>query len=53
MHSLIASRLTQDHSEELPRDARDILEIVISKVSRLSGYVAMGVALTGIAFLLF
>lgn len=53
MHSLIASRLAQDTPEDMPRNAHDTLEIFISRLSRLSGYVAMGVALTGIALLLF
>lgn len=54
MHSLIASRLAQRETVEgNRRDARDMLEIVITKLSRLSGYAAMGIALVGIAFLIF
>ncbi|MCP5397796.1 MAG: hypothetical protein R3E11_08625 [Sphingobium sp.] len=54
MHSMIASRLAQRETIEGNRpDARDVLEIVITKLSRLSGYAAMGIALVGIAFLIF
>lgn len=53
MHSLIASRLTQQYPDDTPRDAGDVLEIFISRLSRLSGYAAMGAALIGIALLVF
>ncbi|MBP6030347.1 MAG: hypothetical protein KA533_02850 [Sphingobium sp.] len=53
MQSLIASRLTQQNSEQASGDAESFLEQAISSISRLSGYAAMGLALGAIAFLIF
>jgi hypothetical protein len=53
MQSLIASRLTQQENAEVRKDASSMLESAISSLSRLSGYVAMGIALAAIAFLIF
>ena len=53
MQSLIASRLAQHENSEDRRDASTVLETAISSLSRLSGYVAMGLALATIAFLIF
>ena len=53
MQSLIASRLTQQNSEEMPPDAGTMLEQAISSLSRISGYAAMGATLAVIAFLIF
>ncbi len=53
MQSLIASRLTQQDSTEVRRDASTLLESAVSSLSRLSGYVAMGATLAVIAFLIF
>lgn len=53
MHSLIASRLTQESPDDMPHHAEGFLETMISRISRLSGYAAMGVALAGIALLIF
>jgi len=53
MHSLIASRLAQQDGEDRRHDAHDMLEILISSISRMSGYAAMGLALAGLALLIF
>tara|TARA_B110001454_G_C12609010_1_gene387868 strand:- start:385 stop:663 length:279 start_codon:yes stop_codon:yes gene_type:complete len=53
MQSLIASRLVQQNSDESPMGADGMLETAVSSLSRLSGYVAMGLALAAIAFLIF
>jgi len=53
MHSLIASRLAQQDGEERRRDAHEMLESIVSGISRLSGYAAMGLALAGLALLIF
>lgn len=53
MQSLIASRLTQQDSTEAHRDAGTLLESMVSSLSRLSGYVAMGLTLAVIAYLIF
>lgn len=53
MQSLIASRLTQQEPAEVRKDASTLLETAVSSLSRLSGYVAMGIALAAIAFLIF
>lgn len=53
MHSLIASRLAQQDGEDRRRDAHEMLEVIVSRISRLSGYAAMGLALAGLALLIF
>jgi len=53
MQSLIASRMTQGYEDQSPPQAGDMIEMAISKISRWSGYIAMGAALIGIAFLIF
>ena len=50
MHSLIASRLAQQDGEDRRHDAHDMLEILISSISRMSGYAAMGLALAGLLY---
>lgn len=53
MQGLIASRMTQGYEDQSPLQAGDLIETAISKISRWSGYIAMGAALIGIAFLVF
>ncbi len=53
MQSLIVSRLIQQNADDTPSRAGSLLETVVSSISRLSGYAAMGIALAGIAFLIF
>lgn len=51
MQMMIASHFSKPLPQRSPRDLEARVELIVSSVSRMSGYVLMGLALLGLAYL--